>query len=176
MSQRSRSKSRPTPTHPNLDGGPDPSARRAPENREPATEPKPRTGREIRDSRRRKPEIQSKFRSERGRGEGVERTLDGGVGGVGEDGAAEDAHHVADPHGEARLALSPLLVLLAAARGESPSGSMRSDASASPSVFRWPTDDRLSGPEGAYAVGSAVSSIQHHTKLNVAFFFENEKD
>ena len=36
----------------------------------------------------------------------MERTLDGGVGGVGEDGAAEDAHHVTDPHGEARLAVS----------------------------------------------------------------------
>lgn len=30
------------------------------------------------------------------------RTLDGGVGGVGEDGAADDADHVADPHGEVR--------------------------------------------------------------------------
>jgi hypothetical protein len=28
-------------------------------------------------------------------------TLDGGVGSVGEDGAADDADHVADPHGEA---------------------------------------------------------------------------
>jgi hypothetical protein len=33
----------------------------------------------------------------------MERTLDGGVGGVGEDGAAEDAHYVADAHGDCRL-------------------------------------------------------------------------
>jgi hypothetical protein len=38
-----------------------------------------------------------------GDGRRMERTLDGGVGGVGEDGAAEDAHYVADAHGDGRL-------------------------------------------------------------------------
>jgi hypothetical protein len=52
----------------------------------------------------------------------VERTLDGSVGGVGEDRAAEDAHHVADPHGEA----CRLLLLLRVRCGL--------DASTSPSV------------------------------------------